>query len=461
MGVKQVSYEDSRLRLIKRVHESIPGHIERLSWTRKKLAEFQTARLRDILETSYQKSPYYREILKGIDISSFTLNDLPRLPVLKKDTVMQNWDYIVSVEGINRKIAEEHLEKLRDGERNNPYYKDQFLFVATGGSSGKRGLFVWDEEFLSETVCTCFRSLALEESKRGNEPIKMAVLEAPSTLHGSRHLFSVSYAPNVEVLVLDSIESADKQHSKLNDFQPDFLIGFASVVAEQAHAQIRGALDIKPRWVSTNSEPLDDEMREVIRNAWGTYTCNSWGSVEIGLVAMETPQSTGMIIGEDCVILEVVDNNLQPAKDVKEARKVVATSLINKTFPLIRYVIDDVLELEEDNTHFPAFREIKSILGRSDDWFKYKNCRIHPMAFRHVLGQIKEIEEYQITQTENGADIIIVSPEGLNTDMIQRGLTNNLLNEGMNDPKINIKLVESLPRHPETGKVKRFITLKT
>lgn len=456
-----MSYESSRSNLIKRVHNSIPEHIKRLSWSREELRDFQTTRLRNILNTALEKSPYYRDILKGLDIKSFTLDDLSSLPVLKKGTVMENWNEIVAVEDLSIKSAEEHLEKLRDGKLDNPYFKKEYLFVATGGSSGKRGLFVWDEEFLSETVCICFRTLAMEEMRRGSiGPIKMAVLEAPSLLHGSRHLFSVNYAPNIEVKILSSLESADMQHEALNDFQPDYLIGFASVIAELAHAQLRGSLDINPRWVSTNSEPLDDEMRDVINNAWGTYTNNSWGSVEIGLVAIETEESTGMIIGEDGVILEVVDNKLNPVKESKDARKIVATSLINKSFPLIRYVIDDVIELEEHSTLFPAFSEIKSILGRADDWFAYNKCRVHPMVFRHVLGQIKEIEEYQVVQTDHGADILIVSPDKVDIEKIGREISVNLEKEGLINPDLNLNIVESLPRHPETGKVKRFIAIR-
>ena len=456
-----MNFDETRARLIRKVHELIPHHIQRLSWSKEKLLQFQSGKLRDLLQAANSKSPYYREILNEIDLNSFKLEDLSKLPILKKDTVMENWDDIVTVEGINRRTAEDHLAKLRDGKIDNPYFNTEYLFIATGGSSGKRGLFVWDEEFLSQTVCMCFRNLAARELRLGNTgPIKMAVLEAPSLLHGSRHLFSVNYAPNVKVKTLNSIDASDKQHKLLNDFKPDYLVGFASVISELAHSQLRGSLDINPRWVSTNSEPLDDDMREVIKNAWGTYTCNSWGSVEIGLVAMETEDSTGMIIGEDGVILEIVDNNLNPVNDPKDARKVIATSLINKSFPLIRYVIDDVLELEEHNTLYPAFREIKSILGRTDDWFNYNKCRVHPMIFRHVLGQIKEIEEYQVTQTENGADILIVSPEELNTGDILIRINGNLVNEGLINPVLNLKQVESLPRHPETGKVKRFIALK-
>ena len=456
-----MNFEKTREQLIKRVHNSIPTHIKRLSWSKKELREFQTARLRNILEIANNKSPYYGKILEGIDLNSFGLNDLSKLPVLKKDNVMDNWDSIVTVEGINKKIAEEHLEKLRDGKTENPYFDNKYLFIATGGSSGKRGLFLWDEEFLSETVCLCYRYLADQELKKGNKgEIKMAVLEAPSLLHGSKHLFTVNYAPNIIVKSLSSLDGSDKQHNVLNKFQPDYLVGFASVIAELAHAQLKGELDISPRWIATNSEPLDEEMKQVIREVWGVHTHNSWGSVEIGLVAIETDDFHGMTIGEDGVILEVVDNNLKPVANKKDARKVVATSLINKSFPLIRYVIDDVIEIEDKNTAYPAFREIKSIVGRADDWFTYGKCRVHPMIFRHILGQNKEIEEYQVIQTIDGADILIVASEKIDLESIKNGINANLINDGLLDPELNLKVVDSLPRHPETGKVKRFIALK-
>jgi len=456
-----MNFEETRSRLIKRVHEIIPQHIQRLSWSKEELLKFQTKRLRDILVTAYSSSPYYREILKGIDLQSFELDDLSKLPVLKKDTVMANWDSFVTVEGVNRKVAEDHIEKLREGKTDNPYFDNKYLFIATGGSSGKRGMFIWDEEFLAETVCLCYRYLADQEMKRGNTgKINMAVLEAPTLLHGSRHLFTVNYSPNVTVKSLSSLESGELQHNTLNEFQPDYLVGFASVIAELAHSQIKGQLDISPKWVATNSEPLDDDMKGVIREAWGTGTINSWGSVEIGLVAIETDDNHGMTIGEDGVILEVVDNDLNPVTDKKDARKVIATSLINKSFPLIRYVIDDVIEVVDTDTAYPAFSEIKSILGRADDWFTYGKCRVHPMVFRHTLGQNKEIEEYQVVQTENGADILIVSSGSINFENITKGISDNLTKEGLKEPILNLDLADSLPRHPETGKVKRFIALK-
>jgi len=38
--------------------------------------------------------------------------------------------------------AKTHFQKCRDGEITNPFYQDNYLLFTTGGSSGKRGLFV-------------------------------------------------------------------------------------------------------------------------------------------------------------------------------------------------------------------------------------------------------------------------------------------------------------------------------
>jgi len=456
-----MSFNETRARLIKEVHKSLPEHIGRLGWTKEELRQFQTERLREILRIAKEKSPYYRSVLKDTDPADFGIGDLNSLPVLKKQGVMDNWDDIVTVPGINTRLAESHLEEIREGRRDNPYYDNKYLFIATGGSSGKRGLFLWDGHFLKETACICYRYLADSEQKAGySGPKKLAVLEAPSFLHGSRHLFTVNHAPDVEVIAMSSIDSAEKQLSTLNEYKPTYLEGFASVIAELAHYQLKGKLDISPRWVSTNSEPLDDEMRGVIKEAWSIDTCNSWGCVEIGLVAMETGLQTGMVIGEDGVILELVDNELKPIKDKKDTRKVLATSLINKSFPLIRYAIDDVLDIQDDETEYPSFRKIKSILGRADDWFDYDKCRVHPIAFRSVLGQHKEIEEYQIAQTANGAEIKIVGSDSIDLNLISNKIAENLSREGFKNPEITFEAVSSLPRHPETGKVKRFIPLR-
>jgi phenylacetate-CoA ligase len=457
-----MNFDETRRKLINEVHQLLRQHLERLVWTKDHLINFQTIRLREILSIAKQNTSWYKESLKNVDPNEFKLEELGDLPVLSKDDVTNNWNDVVAVPGLRKEIAEDHLEMLREGKIDNPYFDDRYLFIATGGSSGKRGLFIWDWEFLKETACISYRYLADQEIRCGyNGPMKLATIEAPTLLHGSAHLFTINVLPEIEVRTLSAVESLVRLNNILNEYRPNYLVGYASVIAELARDQLKCDLNIQPRWVSTNSEPLDEDMRSIIKEAWGIEARNSWGSVEIGCVAVEAGNRSGMIIGEDGVILELVDDSLQHVGESKDATKVVATSLINRSMPIIRYVIEDVLEIEDDNIEFPAYRRIKSILGRADNWFVYENSRIHPMAFRDVMSQVKEIEEYQILQTRDGAAIKLICEDKPEVEQILNKIKENLRKQGLKNPHVTVDIVNSLPRHPETGKVKRFIPLKS
>ena len=50
--------------------------------------------------------------------------------------------------------------------------------------------------------------------------------------------------------------------------RPSHLVGYATVIGKLARAALAGDLDIGPVRVSTNSEPLFDEDRLAIGQAW-------------------------------------------------------------------------------------------------------------------------------------------------------------------------------------------------
>ena len=61
--------------------------------------------------------------------------DLERLPVMTKADLMDNFDDIVTDARLSRDLCEDHLE------RADEYLLDEFHVVASGGSSGQRGVF--------------------------------------------------------------------------------------------------------------------------------------------------------------------------------------------------------------------------------------------------------------------------------------------------------------------------------
>ncbi len=438
----------------------MPEHVERLSWSREQVVEHQTKKLRKLLALAKEKSRYYGEVLADVDVTGFNLEDLPTLPPHDKIAHMERWDDFLTTDEISYEKAEWHMEGIRTGENDNPFYDEKYLFVATGGSTGKRGLFAWDMPFIRQIIAFTYRYVVHDEKLNGyNGPFKLATVEAPTLLHGSPYVFPSLFAPGVQLLSLASTDPIPEVCAKLNEYQPTHLMAYASSVAELAAAQLKGELDIHPRWVCTNSGPQDEDIRNRSLRAWGVKASNSWGCCEIGQMGVETWNSPYMVTCDDGAIFEVVDKNNRPVTNVEDAAKVLATNLTNFTMPMIRYEVDDIIEIGSPLPDYPGFRTVTRILGKATFWFQYGDIRVHPTAFSNILEEEKEVEEFQIVQTEDGAHIKLVCGGEPNLTEIKATIMDNLAKYGLTDAKVDFEIVDSLPHHPETGKIKRFIPL--
>ena len=100
---------------------------------------------------------------------------------------------------------------------------------------------------------------------------------------------------------------------------------------------------------------------------------------------------------------------------------------------------------------------VADIAGRRDDDFRYGERMIPASAFRYVLGTDPLISEYQVRQTTDGADVLVVgSPDAA---AVAAALVSALRPYGLSNPEIHVSVVEEIPRHASTGKLKRFIAL--
>lgn len=457
-------FESLRAKHLEAIRARMPSHVERLSWSREQVEAFQQKHLRALLAHCVARSSLYQQRVAGIDPSNATVADLQRIEPLTKSQVMESWDQIVTVEGLTRDIAEAHIESLRDGSATNPYWRDAYQFYATGGSSGQRGMFIWDWDFFIEGACTTFRWMAREDERTPPaSPDVIACIAACDDIarcvHASTPLFSINIDPKAEVHTLRADQPFAKLAARLAEIQPTTLIGFSSLIASIAEHCLAGQLDIHPRRVSTNSEPLDAEAREMVREAWGIGVNNEWGSVEVHVIGTEDNHFQGMILAEDMAIIESVDADLKPCPPV-EAQKLLVTALFNRSLPLIRYVLDDAVVIVDPLPSSPGYRVVQEVRGRSDDWFLYeRDRRVHPMTFRGALGQHREIFEYQVRQTEHGADVSVVSDSPVPTADLARQLVLALDDAGLPDAQVTVEQVREIPRHAETHKLRRFVRL--
>ena len=144
MSDAKAAYARLRAGHLRAVQAALEDHIARLEWPRERTDRYRDQRLRLLLAYACERSPFHAARMHGLDPSSATLTDLVKLPVMTKRDAQEQWNAIVTVPGLDREKAEQTLAE-------QPWFsytpQGQQIF-SSGGSSGVRGVYVWDWEML-------------------------------------------------------------------------------------------------------------------------------------------------------------------------------------------------------------------------------------------------------------------------------------------------------------------------
>ena len=453
--MSRATYERLRAAHLSAVQAALEDHVTRLDWSREQIERYRDQRLRTLLGYARERSPFHARRMESVDTSSASVADLASLPMMTKQDAQEQWDDIVTAGDLTR--AE--LERILAEQQWFSYTPAGQQVFSSGGSSGVRGVYVWDWKFFVSVACLAWRVQAREERRGSAAPARLVVLEAGVPPHASTPLFDVPSTSTMETVVIAAGAPFDEVLASVKAARPTHLVGYASVVSRLARATLAGQLEIRPVRVSTNSEPLLDEDRQAIRQAWNAPLHNLWGSTEIGVQAVGCGVGEGLHVCEDEVVLERVDEEGVPVGPEVPAARTLATGLANLTFPFIRYDLGDQVDwLPEPCACGSAFARVAEIGGRRDDDFRYGTATVPASAFRHVLGTDPRVSEYQVKQTAAGADILAVGTP--DSDALMSSVIAALRRYGLSDPKIRIQVVDRIPRHHASGKLQRFIALR-
>jgi phenylacetate-coenzyme A ligase PaaK-like adenylate-forming protein len=429
-----------------------PEHLERLHWSAERLRVERQHRLRKLVDVACRRSSWHRARLGGIDCEQLQEADLAQLPVMTKDDVMANFDAILTDPGLSLERVEEHLAAL---STTPEYLLGHYQPVVSGGSSGRRGVFVYDWAAWTECFAAGYRYLYRDLRTR---PLTMAVIAAGSPAHISRAILATFSDPEsllvhplpITLPIGDIIDG-------LNQLNPDTLLVFPSGLVELVRAACDGRLHISPRAIVTGGEPLTPELRAAAEEVFGTRVLNWWLSSEAGPMAIGCGHGPWMHLSDDLMIIEAVDEHNQPVPPGVASAKVLLTVLYNTTLPLIRYELsDEVTVLDHGCPCGSEHRLIADVQGRHDDVFFYGTVAVHPHVFRTVLGSERAIVEYRVIQTLRGADVEVRGHGDFAA--VQPRLVDALAALGVPEPEVQLSTVDGFVRQ-QTGKVKRFIAL--
>jgi phenylacetate-CoA ligase len=429
-------------------------HLPRLNWDADQLASHQAERLRALLGHAVEHSPFHARRLAGLDPTGFDPADLRRLPVMTKAEMMASFDEVVTDRRLDRRQVEDHLLRSR---YEPGLLLGEYVCLASGGSSGLRGIFVQTIGEYCDHVASVVRRVAAWHLASGAPGgLVGALVAAAAPVHSTGFAAALLRGYPAEFMPVPVALPLAEAVERLDALQPAVLVGYPSRLAQLGAERAADRLHISPQIVISVAETLTDVDRQAITDGFGAPVVNTFASTE-GLVGSTDPGGTELTFAGDMCIAEPVDAAGNPVPAGMPSAKVLVTNLHNFSQPLIRYELGDSFTAYPDTARCGNLRA--SVNGRDDAAFRYGGVVIHPLAIRAVMTTCAAVCEYQVRQTRRGVAISVVVTGELDECELAASLAASLRKAGLYDPDVAVQIVESVERHPETGKARRFIPL--
>jgi len=453
------AWDRFRRGVLTQILAAAPEQLSRRSWSSDQVERAQRASLHRLLLHAAEDSPFHRRRLSGIDLADIEPTDLSMLPVMTKTDMMDALDDVFT----DRRLHRRDVESALTATAFEPVpILDDYIALASGGCSGRRGLFVFDQAAISSYLTALARP-PIEGPPPSNMtpgPLRIALVAAPSALHATGFfaaLTSIDGWPARYELVPATLPIADIV-DRLNALQPPVLAGYASMLARLALEARAGRLRIAPTQVAPSSETLLPEMRSLISDVFGAPVFDMFACTE-GLVGKAAPDDDVFVFNTDMCIVEFVDADYRPVPPGVPSVKALVTNLYNLTQPLIRYELTDVFIRQPDAADHGHVRA--RVQGRSDDVLRYDTVHVHPIVIRSVMVASPDVIDYQVNQTRSGIEVFAVTSAGFDVDDLTSRLRRALHGAGLDHADVVVHRVEHVDRHPVSGKLRRFSPTST
>jgi phenylacetate-CoA ligase len=360
-----------------------------MRWTRDMLEQQQSRRFRQLVKFAAQRSPYYQSLFAQHRLDPKTVQ-LADIPALTKRDLTENFDRICTVPAANANRIAQFIAANPDPTQ---LLDGKYYVIRSSGTSGPPSHMAFS---VREWIRGC--SLQMRQTPGLQWRRRLAFVGATAG-----HFAGVSLALTgrrglnrlfMNCRVLDHNLPVESMVESLNEFQPQILSAYANLHAALAQQAILGRMTIRPRYIVSSGEPLRPSLRQLLEETYRAKVIDLYCSSETLLVAGGSSVN-GLMLYEE-------DNLLEPFAD-----HCLVTNLFNRTIPLIRYQMNDVLQSCESQQQDAPFRWIKGVAGRREESFDLTNNDgdLEPIGPLSIL--------YLPIPQVPGLQLVVISPTNL------------------------------------------------
>ncbi|MCE4991093.1 MULTISPECIES: phenylacetate--CoA ligase family protein [Staphylococcus] len=394
--------------------------------------ELQEKRLQEFYEYIKNNSPFFNERLETYG-EIIILSELNKFPILTKEDIRQNIDKIIT--------------------KN----KTNLIKAATGGSTGKSLKFYSDSYDMSRKIAYLDFFKEQHGVKKGMRRVSIGGKKIIPNKQKKKIFWRFNEPLNQLLFSAYHVNEENLKFyvNKLNDFKPETLDGYPSVLHRIAKYILKNnvTLKFKPIAIFPTAEALTDEMKGNIEKAFGCPVRNQYASSEGA--PFITENSNGNL--EICPMTGVFELKQIQGK----IYELIVTGFYTTTTPIFRYKIGDSVELfkELPKNYTQKDIKIKRIIGRNNDYITTRDKRL--ITSVNLVSAVKmvgtKLVESQFIQNklEEIEVKLVMSDDNFDKDRVISTLKKELKDRVGNEVNFNIYFVDEIEK-TNRGK-KRFI----
>lgn len=363
------------------------------------LARLQQQRFRRLKRRVLRHSPFY---------AAFGDQPLQAFPLMDKAAFLANFTAINTC-GLSLEACQAHALQA-ELQRNFTPLLNGVAVGLSSGTSGRRGVFLTRPQEQAEWAGYIIAK---------NLPLTLRRQRVALLLRSNNALYEASGGILLSFRFFDLTLPVAQWQSQLAAFQPDIVIAPAQVLGVIAAS----ALNITPTKIISVAEVLEPDVRQRIEQQFSCPVNEIYQCTE-GYLA-STCRFGRLHLNEDIVIIE------KHWTDKASGRfSPVITDLRRRTLPLVRFKLDDILQL--DPSPCPcgsALTALKKIEGRCDDslWFLTPAGQwqsVFPDVVRRAMMLCSEaVSDYRLQQHGSKLRVFLQTTQA---DIAQRSVQSAL-----------------------------------
>jgi phenylacetate-CoA ligase len=373
-------YRIKRLRYKSSFFKQLDLYLKMQTKTDDEILQFRDNSISKFVKYAFENIPFYSELYSnyGVNINQIqTLNDLKNLPIVEKNIVKENVRKISNY-NCGGKIVMAHTSGTTGGG---------LIFPMTQYSVQAQWAIWWRYRLNFginlETWCGYFGGRPIVPISNNNPPFYRVNKPGKQIMFSQYHLSEKTFRFYV---------------NSLNQYKPKWLHGYPSFITNLSQLMIDNnvKLNYQIDIITTGAENLLEFQKISINTAFGVWPIQHYGMSEgVANISMHTDNQ--LYVDEDFSGVEFEKS------EVNSSYSILGTNFTNLAFPLIRYRVGDLADIDTENQN--GIRIVKGIDGRNEDFIVLTDgSKVGRLD--HLLKDCTKVVEAQIIQNEIGKIVL-------------------------------------------------------